>query len=622
MVDVFRKVPTGTLVYMGSVGGLGEYEFEVWFPYTRDLVRMIKKGTFVAIKNFDSRQGNEKYSLLQILEAVPTHFALGGSKEALGRAYPGQVIEASKNLRLDWEQEEPTESTTQIKCTAISSERELRFTSREPEIKPESAFPMPGEDAFVLENEMVTRVVNEGLVDSGKLAIAPASLTLDEDIPLYIGVEDLLRTHFGAFGFTRAGKSNLVSTLASRLLDSGGDGSLVFFDIMGEYTGLLADKVHSLNNAFIVALDPGSVVGGQSTLDYFSGSRSADYAAEKIVGTMLLPPALEEVRQRYTPLMKDLLEQGKIRIMRTAKIVASALIEEYDRLVGTQSTDRKLIKQRLEHLLPTPHADVSDEALETVKQDIESVLAHKKVPLDPEKWGKAPTINRFPSAFTTKDLRDLIETAIPELRDFKKFIEELTEREEVGKGGVILRNEILMLLDEPKPILLIFQSDRSDQLKHEAARIMTDKYHYRRIRGQRTPQISFIFDEADEFIPTVPPDESTQRVKGVAETIARRGAKFGLGVGIATQRSTYLDTSIMGQPHTYLISKLPRKVDRDRVAEAFGLSESTMEKTLGLKLGEWIVISHEATGMPGIPIPARFHDANERIKEYLKKFHR
>ena len=99
------------------------------------------------------------------------------------------------------------------------------------------------------------------------------------------------------------------------------------------------------------------------------------------------------------------------------------------------------------------------------------------------------------------------------------------------------------------------------------------------------------------------------------ETLARRGRKFGLGVAIATQRVTYLNTSIMAQPHTYFISKLPRMSDRQRVVDAFGTSEEVMRETFKFGKGDWLAISHDATGLKSVPIPIHSDNAEQRIRE-------
>ncbi len=78
----------------------------------------------------------------------------------------------------------------------------------------------------------------------------------------------------------------------------------------------------------------------------------------------------------------------------------------------------------------------------------------------------------------------------------------------------------------------------------------------------------------------------------MVEQIARRGRKFGLGIGLATQRISFLETNILAQLHTYFISRLPRKYDRDIIKEAFSLSDEEFEANLKFVKGNWLLVSH------------------------------
>ena len=130
--------------------------------------------------------------------------------------------------------------------------------------------------------------------------------------------------------------------------------------------------------------------------------------------------------------------------------------------------------------------------------------------------------------------------------------------------------------------------------------------------------VSFIFDEADEFTPQQAAG-SYEESKEIAETLARRGRKFGLGLGIATQWIRYLDTSIMAQLHTYLVSKLPRKTDREAVTEAFGMSDEMLRQTFTFQAANWLLVGHDATGLKAVPVPLYAQDANQRIINYLQQ---
>ncbi len=183
--------------------------------------------------------------------------------------------------------------------------------------------------------------------------------------------------------------------------------------------------------------------------------------------------------------------------------------------------------------------------------------------------------------------------------------------------GISEAQLLAILNNRERPSLFIVTTHNPDDLREFAHSLGEAMYEARRQTGQIEPLVSFAFDEADEFIPQNPSGSYAKSVD-IAHTLARRGRKFGLGIGIATQRIIYLDTSIMAQPHTYLISKLPRKSDRDRLAEAFGISEDMFRQTFKFKKGNWLLVSHDATGLEAVPIPILTHDANERIKAFLK----
>jgi len=180
--------------------------------------------------------------------------------------------------------------------------------------------------------------------------------------------------------------------------------------------------------------------------------------------------------------------------------------------------------------------------------------------------------------------------------------------------------ELINLLNSPETAsLIIMISHDPHKIREYSEYVGTTLYETRRKQGIITPIVTFIFDEADEFIPhdVDKRHESYRKSSEIAMTIARRGRKFGLGLGIATQRIRYLNTSILAQPHTYFVSKLPRKTDREAVAEAFGLGLDMFNQTFKFKKGDWLLISHDALGMEAVPIPVHFENANTKVIEFL-----
>ena len=54
------------------------------------------------------------------------------------------------------------------------------------------------------------------------------------------------------------------------------------------------------------------------------------------------------------------------------------------------------------------------------------------------------------------------------------------------------------------------------------------------------------------------------------------------------------------------------------VAEAFGVSEELLNQTFKFKKGQWLLMSHDATGLEAVPVPIRTPDANLRLATWLR----
>jgi len=293
--------------------------YNVWFPYTKANMRETQEGNFVAVKNFASNGSCTRYSILEIVSVIPAHYALGSSPGEIEKAFPGFVVEAAKSARLDWEQEKPIEQTTKIKTQARPSGFELVFENGGHRIASEKGMPMTGEDVFLLSNAAINEVINKDLLTDKIPVIEPCELANNREIKVRISVEDLLRTHFGVFGFTGSGKSNLMSTLICSIFKNR-NMKVILFDLMVEYPGLLIDLLSNIEDSYIVALDEQSLPGGLATSKYLLQNGSVEDAATAIVRTLLLPKQLAQFRDSYQVLLEGCFRPGKF--------VCIALVEQ------------------------------------------------------------------------------------------------------------------------------------------------------------------------------------------------------------------------------------------------------------------------------------------------------
>ena len=54
------------------------------------------------------------------------------------------------------------------------------------------------------------------------------------------------------------------------------------------------------------------------------------------------------------------------------------------------------------------------------------------------------------------------------------------------------------------------------------------------------------------------------------------------------------------------------------VSEAFGFGNEMLNQTFKFVKGQWLLVSHDATGLEAVPLPVKTEDANERIASFLE----
>ena len=626
----FKDAPKGVVVAMDS-DNADELAYSVWFPYTKTFIHEIKVGSFIAVRNYASQNGDNSFSILELVSAYPKHYALGSSAKDTERAFPGFVIEAAKNAKVDWEQEEPIEQTTKIKCEGISIGLQLKITKDgKSKLQTEDSLPMIGEDAHLLIDEQINNIVNKDLLTEDIKTIEPCNLILNENVPVRISTEDLLKTHFGVFGFTGVGKSNLLSGIINKLTANSEPNKIVLFDLMTEYTSLLIDVLHSYDDAYILCLGEDSLPGSKLTEEVIKGDKSKiDEAAESIVRTLLLPKEIVPHRERYVKLVKDILKAKKIRLYDTGSsnpTISDLTTQMYGCIKGNLGNKGVHLKKMLSHHLKGSGVDpVSDDMLNKLREDIDQSLTSGKM-IDYTKSQSSgsqqsslgdqtkPTVLDRPV-----NTNDTSKSCLIEMQDVLNKYIDASEKEPLPEDSTLSLERLYALLNKSeKPALVLIQSNRDDDLRDFSRNLVEYSFSARRISGHISPHVLFVYDEADEFIPQQGKDSYAVSKAGCT-LLARRGRKFGLGLCLATQRVAYLDTSILAQPHTFLLSKLPRAYDREVIGKAFGASDEMIRRTLSFKVGQWLLFSYDATGLTNVPLPVQFPNSNKRLIDYLEK---
>lgn len=590
----------GTLMELAEAPE-ARYRYVVWFDYTRRAINEIQEGTLLAAPNFAGDGAVRRYSVLEVATILPMHYALQGG---IG-GYPGFVVEAARSAAEDWEVQEntATEETTKIQVSAFPTNLEIvEPMLGDATIGPESNIAMVGSRVRLLDTHYSNLIANNGIDRERNLTVI-GTMARDEHVDILLRIEELYRTHFAIFGFTGVGKSNLLSTIVAKVMqDTEIPLKLVFFDLMGEYTALLldqllADRVHGR------ILTIGRQTLPEGLFRYINGQSGApplERATQQLADYTLLPKALLADRLLIDPGLRDLIARERLRFYHDAQSLTVWDLFFTSAAVWSKTRHTAKFNQR---------KDMVVHALQAAK-----VRDYKGTRFTPA----------LVIAIRQALKHELDGPGAVEFKrdgDFSNHFAKLDELErataESFAAGITL-NEIVDDLNDPgHPSLWVIQAHNPSELRQFSKRLGDAMYESRRQSGHVDPLVSFVFDEADEFVRQ---DASSSYADSaeIAQTLARRGRKFGLGLGIATQRIRYLDTSIMAQPHTYFISKLPRKSHRQAVAEAFGVSDDMLNQTFRFKKGNWLLISHDATGLEGVPVPIKTPDANERISQWLR----
>jgi len=628
---------TGTLI-----SRLRDGSYLIYFPYTKRGIKDIREGRLVAVRNFLSERDRICYSILELVEIQPIHHALGTSPERIKEQFPGFVTEAARSCRQDWEQEEPTEETTVIHAVARPTGIELSGREGNFQMGQDESIPMPGEDVIMLSSSGMERIIN-WRVESESYKISPCWLATEDQVSINLDARELLETHVGVFGFTGTGKSNLVSTLISQMLSLDWNLRVIIMDYMFEYFPLLSDHFAQLDCAQLL-LDFLRIPGGESTinaLSYYATEDSYRTASQLLVRSMTKSRGLrrEDIIYALENLMFHCLQEGKVKILLrepTGRRISDELrqiMSKYparwlgaarhaiETWVGRIAMEEILDERRLAHL--------AEELDGYAAEGTFPIVLPTRIRTYEQRTLNGRILAERRAAEQEQGSIGLSRSAIQCVREMAEHLERLSKiwgkAREIREAGNLYTIEDLVTKinneEAKEKMLIVFYSESPDNLRATFAEIAQRLYDERRLRGQNEPPVFLVVDEADEFVPgraaeLGPIFESS---RAAAETIARRGRKLGLGLCIATQRAGYLDTRMMGQLHTYFISKLPREYDRKVIADAYGIDREIVDQALHFPVGQWLVISHTATGMPGVPIPARFQNAEERVHEALKR---
>lgn len=567
-----------------TTGFSAKYECRAKAQYQKDLMGLLEEGMLLAVRNFKAKKHNgNRFTLLEISRIGPEHFGLRGLSDQSYYPYQFEIIEQSVS---DWDTDD--KATMMIQLAAIPLNYDLILDESDQQYMKGFTYPIVGERVFILSKNTIHRMYNRRLLEELGLAwnedriLTSAEARKDprigvikmfqeekEPIPIYVSFERLARYHFGIFSFTGGGKSNLVSNILRRILYHTKTIKVVIFDISMEYPFLLQDVFadKSIGSKIITEVPVGDPEHFRKIIVTPRRFEKADITSTlKTVLTLGRVGHFAE-ESEHPPTYEDVLEEIKLLAVDDAK-----------KAVNLNAITQ--IKLKVLQWIKDQHAERSQSVtkafLEYLQVEAVSILDKFKV------WKNS---GLYAWASTRSELATLIQP-----------------QEKVKDDNSYGTEKIVQLLEGDTRLVCLSIAEPS-VLKQLAITLTSDMLRHRKREFQVEPQVLFVFDEAQEFIPAYDKARGidsacTQRI----ETLLRQGRKYGLGGCVATQRIAYLNTNALQQLHTYFVGPLPRPYDRSLVSSTFTIDQSILEKTLEFSPGQWLLSSYIATGMENVPI--------------------
>jgi len=576
------------------------YHCRTKVEYQKKLMGLLEEGMLLAVKNFKQvGLDEERYTLMEISRVWPEHFGLRGLSDHGYYPMQFEIIEQSEE---DWQTDDKSTMMIQINAIPINYDLIINKNSAFRFVKGFS-YPIVGSPVYVLNSEMINRMYNQKIAE--KIGIDPSKTLEDAKadprlgsikmfeasktvIPIYVDFEKLVRYHFGVFAFTGGGKSNLMSNTLRRILLHTNNTKVIIFDISCEYVFLLLD----------VLADP--TMPAKVVLEHKIDSLEQFFNS-------VVKPREYEADERIKAGLQLIMEQGKVAYYTRPK----QKIPTYNQFIDELKDQRKKSTDK-------PHY------LNVIDKIHDAILEYM------EKHGLSE--NREVDEHFVRYIDQIAIETIQEFKVHEKsglyawattrttIIDRIKRKHEKEKKETLgLTTEKIRELLEGETRLVCVSISDPFIIKDLVVTLTQDLLMRRKRRFQVKPYILLVFDEAQEFIPTLSGSSGIDaKCSRHVETLLRQGRKYGLGACIATQRIAYLNTNALQQLHTYFVGTLPRPYDRALISDTFMIDTGILEKTLEFAPGEWLLSSYIATGIENVPIFIKADNAENEIEKYLR----
>lgn len=529
--------------------------------FSDEVFEKLQEPQFVAVE-----KKKNQYLIYEIASIKPLHYQMVGMDERIPRDIRWEMMES---IYESWEES----NETWINVWAVPTKYRMTVNDESIEFVKDNSIPLPGSRVYLLSRESVERFLSmeEGIV-VGKL--------LGFELDLKVNLNSMVKYHMGAFGFTGSGKSNLLSYLIRKSLESDKDLKVIVFDIAGEYGIHLLDELIKEGEMF---------------------STENINNVENFLDSQVIPDTLEDKisfaeLQKYVSIF---LNSKAVKLVTTLKPPTLTLGQLYEMLQqelkpGTGMIELNRISEFTTIKGYTEETDVSN-----LKDNDRNELI-----------GILNSLMKYVSEKSN---------IYKSMQSLSEYLNSLSEKEKKENKAVNPEDLADYVLGENSNRLTVVYVPDPEKARAIASAFIDTLLYLKKTKGSRK-KVLVVLDEAQEFIPdkTSKDDYSDASNKSV-EALLRQGRKYRAHCWLSTQRLAHLNTNAVQQLHSYFVSTLPRLYDRLVIADAFSLNTDIIERTTELETGQWLFVSYKATRQKNVPVFIQAPNNEEILVENLKK---
>ena len=559
---------------------------QVEATYHPDVVQKLAPGQLLAIPNVRNLASEMTYSVFEIADITPMHYSMLTLNTSQPGALRGEFMgmidkEWKKGSKSNWIDilGSPTGYIVDL------SKGQIHFERKYSPLLVGSGVRLLSEDAV----KQFVCYVPKKTEDSEIFCIGSLLGAVEGKVPFTIDYTQLVNYHVGVFCHTGGGKSYLTSMILRKALAADPDLKAIVIDVSSEYGIHLLDQLVDLPSRIILPYEPRRKENGDLS------DRAKQYYRKHVV-----PDTLEEKEVE--------LEAKIVRLFKEEKCKSLYLPPQYMMDVSKYRTYGGLLESVGQ--TATDRFNANQQASLYIIDEIRSFL---------KKTGKKE-----------EDVID--EEAMPVIKHITKYMDDagvksnstvrglitaLEKRIELGleepeELGYTLENLVDELLDlAPTSPRLFVINEEIERARTITSQLIDKVFKERRMTFNLHPRVLFVFDEAQEFVPS---DSNYRAAEGTAESskavegLLRHGRKYHLHGWISTQRLAHLNTNALHQIHSYFVGTLPRPYDRQLVGDTFAIDDALLERTLNFEPGDWFLASYRATKTQNVPV--FFHAIN------------